>query len=1785
MDTNIFIKITFSWIITFVIMTSSVQESEGTCTVPSYSFPLNTTSPNYCAAGSEVEPFTECTYDCDQTGYILDGEATTTCLIVGTFSSNPPTCRDIESPTISCQDNITTSTDPGLNYATVIIADPVVADNSGDIKLNLPDSYRVFIGVSVVRFEAVDDGGNSAACSVFVTVEDTEPPSLTCPGTLNVTNDPGLNYAVVTWDDIEIEDNSGQFVSNGPSYPSGTKFPIGQTTVQVSASDLSSNIGTCSFVVVVRDVEPPTLICAEDFTTTTDPGAFYADVMITPPTVQDNSNPLINQSEAYPVRLVIGSSAITFSAKDGAGNLAECTVVITVLDVEPPELMCPDDIVVSAQPNQDTTAVLWAEPTATDNSQNPVSTPIGDFPSGSIFSIGTTPVTYTASDVYGNIGSCVLQVTVRDYDECETVFNQCNGNAECTNTPGGYTCQCDAGYSGDGFTCLEIDECTTNDHNCDSNAGCVNTDGSFECQCMDGYSGDGFTCQDINECDLDLSECHPLAECNNTIGSYTCTCLSGYTGNGILCTNIDECTTGDHGCDINADCVDSDGSFECQCRDGYTGNGTTCTDINECTSGDSNCDENAECTNTDGSFVCQCVTGFSGDGNTCDDIDECSLVQDICDENAECTNTDGSFVCECLTGFTGDGTTCDDDNECISDEHDCDDNAECFNTDGSFICECLPGFSGDGIQCEDIDECSSGEDDCDENAECINTDGSFICECLPGYSGNGTSCGAFDICETLTPCPSVAECINEIDSYTCQCRSGYETVTVSTGVDGSVVCGDVDECSSSITDCDVNAVCVNTVGSYECVCGDGYAGDGISCEAVDSCLSSPCQNGGVCTSGDNSYQCECPSDFTGINCNTEVVQNEPIEVIEHPSSQEIEYGNSISLSCAFQNAESFTWKKSEQLLLDSTDRSPLVISPALPRDQGYYSCIGYGENGEELETDAALVTMTGVTNYIVTASFDLTYEDTLADPNSDLFVETAATIQNFVNIGLQNTAGFSSPPEAKVNALTSGSVIAEIVIFVTNGTSDEVGQLSLVETALLSQAESSDGFMDPSSVSVMSTVTCPFLTWMSPYGAVNFTTGPVDSEALSTGLCPSYKLNHGQPIGKALCVGDGLSPSYWDPVDNCGRNLTADEQLILLEETPVTIDNVADIAESTSELTSSSESLTSDGVASVSRLLEDIAEARSPEPAVCGFVIETVQNILSASPDELAGAQTESGATSRAVASLEEQLFIVDISASNGTYRRVEENLAVEVVELSPETLRSGLSASLTVSGGSDKIAADDFKLLVGEETDVDDEPDALLDLPPEIGDVISAGDNVRCSFTTFADPALFQSPSLAVNENSTGPYRTANSPVISATVGGSVINGLTQPVVVSFKPLNPNATNATCVFWDFEANNGTGDWSTEGCRLSNTSTDSRPVCQCDHLTNFAVLMDIYGGSTLSDREDFILEILSYVGCSMSVFGLVITIITYLSNRKFRMKNPNQILLCLCFSLLGLYVTFLTMIALDAERGVVEVGVIPCSIVAGLLHFFTLSSLAWMCVEGFNMYLMFVRVVDSYVSNFILKASFCAWGLPAVVVFITAGVTRDTYAQTDFCFVSLWPQVGGLLIPIGLILLFNIVVFALVMKRLTKTVRGKQQNEKAERRQRIRRFQNAISILLLMGLTWSVGYLSLIQATSVVVQGIFTVLNSLQGYFIFMLYCVRQPQVRRQWRAQFSCCLPESLRVSLDSSTSRFSSTVNTRTTTTWKPNNQPSKKGLNTVSKFNPNSVPTSTTENLGSRMYNDRI
>ena len=91
--------------------------------------------------------------------------------------------------------------------------------------------------------------------------------------------------------------------------------------------------------------------------------------------------------------------------------------------------------------------------------------------------------------------------------------------------------------------------------------------------------------------------------------------------------------------------------------------------------------------------------------------------------------------------------------------------------------------------------------------------------------------------------------------------------------------------------------------------------------------------------------------------------------------------------------------------------------------------------------------------------------------------------------------------------------------------------------------------------------------------------------------------------------------------------------------------------------------------------------------------------------------------------------------------------------------------------------------------------------------------------------------------------------------------------------------------------------------------------------------------------------------------------------RSLRNKLPKQILISFCFSLLSLYVVFVFGIERTKPEAV-------CVSVSVLLHYFTLTSIAWMAVEAFHMYVSFVHVVGrwAHISKFLLKASLLAWG-------------------------------------------------------------------------------------------------------------------------------------------------------------------------------------------------------------------
>uniref|UniRef100_H2Y596 EGF-like domain-containing protein n=1 Tax=Ciona savignyi TaxID=51511 RepID=H2Y596_CIOSA len=127
----------------------------------------------------------------------------------------------------------------------------------------------------------------------------------------------------------------------------------------------------------------------------------------------------------------------------------------------------------------------------------------------------------------------------------------CHTSARCTavSLPTGQResrCICLPGYSGNGYNCVRnqtapaVSQCQPPCH--PSNANCVYSavGRTYTCQCKAGYFGDGRICNPQTVATTCRLSCHPtLATCryNPSIGQSSCQCNSGYSGNGVTCTS------------------------------------------------------------------------------------------------------------------------------------------------------------------------------------------------------------------------------------------------------------------------------------------------------------------------------------------------------------------------------------------------------------------------------------------------------------------------------------------------------------------------------------------------------------------------------------------------------------------------------------------------------------------------------------------------------------------------------------------------------------------------------------------------------------------------------------------------------------------------------------------------------------------------------------------------------------------------------------------------------------------------------------------------------------------------------------------------------------------------------------------------------------------------------------------------------------------------------------------------------------------------------------------------
>ena len=266
------------------------------------------------------------------------GIATVSCSVTDA-SANSANCtftvtvNDTQAPSITCPPNITTPTAAGQCSATVTFAAPTVSDNCPGVGTPAcaPASGSSFAkGTTTVTCSVADASSNTASCTFTVTVNDTQPPTITCPANISTASNVPV---VVTYTTPTPGDNCpGATAACLPA--SGSTFAVGTTTVTCTATDASSNTATCTSTVTVNDTQAPAIVCPANITAIPGVGASCVNVSYGAPAVTDNCpGATVVCSPASGSCFPIGSTTVTCTATDASGNTATCSFAVTTFDL------------------------------------------------------------------------------------------------------------------------------------------------------------------------------------------------------------------------------------------------------------------------------------------------------------------------------------------------------------------------------------------------------------------------------------------------------------------------------------------------------------------------------------------------------------------------------------------------------------------------------------------------------------------------------------------------------------------------------------------------------------------------------------------------------------------------------------------------------------------------------------------------------------------------------------------------------------------------------------------------------------------------------------------------------------------------------------------------------------------------------------------------------------------------------------------------------------------------------------------------------------------------------------------------------------------------------------------------------------------------------------------------------------------------------------------------------------------------------------------------------------
>ncbi|HEY3385467.1 MAG TPA: hypothetical protein VGK46_03090 [Saprospiraceae bacterium] len=332
------------------------------------------------------------------------------------------TVEDTDYPILICPPNVMLTCSASTAPANTGIATVIDGCTSNPVMF-FTDMYIPGIctnsGVIQRTFTAMDDCGNSASCIQTITIDDPNPPVITCPANITITctasTSPGTTGLATATDNCTLNPLISFVDTYYPGYC--TNYAIIERIF--TATDHCGNSATCIQNISIEDTIPPSITCPPNLTLSCSDNTAPVSTGFATATDNCTLNPLISYIDTYfpgpcPNN---GVTQRIFTATDDCGNSATCIQIISVNDNYPATIIDgPPDISVAVPgPSPCSAYVSIAIPSTYDSCDQNVIL-INDYNStadaSDFYQEGTTQVIFTATDNCGNTSTHSFTITV-----------------------------------------------------------------------------------------------------------------------------------------------------------------------------------------------------------------------------------------------------------------------------------------------------------------------------------------------------------------------------------------------------------------------------------------------------------------------------------------------------------------------------------------------------------------------------------------------------------------------------------------------------------------------------------------------------------------------------------------------------------------------------------------------------------------------------------------------------------------------------------------------------------------------------------------------------------------------------------------------------------------------------------------------------------------------------------------------------------------------------------------------------------------------------------------------------------------------------------------------------------------------------------------------------------------------------------------------------------------------------------------------------------------------------